>query len=165
MGTTPTTGAGSPHGDGPGVSPNLSERLALSHRIVGAPSPLIGPHDARPAGVALRSDADKGETFEIALVDRAADVLMVLGPFEEEDVVAVWRSLARASGLPLMIQGPDGALQSPFPQVGPVQLGEIRIRRLYGFLKGRRPRFLVRRTTGNLGVTMRIEGKEIIARR
>ena len=29
----------------------------------------------------------------------------------------------------------------------------------------RRPRFLVRRSTGKLGVTMKIEGKEIIARR
>ena len=28
----------------------------------------------------------------------------------------------------------------------------------------RRPRFLVRRTTGKLGVIMKIEGKEIIAR-
>ncbi|WP_246700730.1 DUF6101 family protein, partial [Rhizobium sp. PEPV16] len=32
------------------------------------------------------------------------------------------------------------------------------------YFANRRPRFLVRRTTGRLGVAMKIEGKEIIAR-
>jgi hypothetical protein len=37
-------------------------------------------------------------------------------------------------------------------------------RRRYSFFADRRPRFLMRRTTGNLGVAMKIEGREIIAR-
>ncbi|MHB0954596.1 MAG: DUF6101 family protein, partial [Allorhizobium sp.] len=48
-------------------------------------------------------------------------------------------------------------------------LGDIRARatqprRRHSYFAERRPRFLVRRTTGKLGVTMKISGKEIIAR-
>jgi hypothetical protein len=166
MDTTPTTGAGSPRGAGSGASPSIAARLALAERITGAASPLIGPRDARPAGVALRLDpcAEANEAFDIALVDADARALLVLGPFPEDDVVAVWRSLAMASGLPLMLQDAQGALQSPFPQIGAVLLGEVRIRRLYGLLKGRRPRFLVRRKAARLPRRPRIHcEREIIA--
>jgi hypothetical protein len=135
-------------------------------RIVGAASPLIGRHDVRPAGVALRLDpgAEARRSFEIALVDAKARALLVFGPFPEDDVVAVWRSLASQSGLPLMLQDAQGALQIPFPQIGAVQLGGIRIRRLYGLLKGRRPRFLVRRKPARLPRRPRIHcEREIIA--
>ncbi|HEX2727014.1 MAG TPA: hypothetical protein VHN20_14440, partial [Beijerinckiaceae bacterium] len=95
MDTTPTAGAGSPRGSGPGVPPSVAAHLALGKRITGAASRLIGRHDARPAGVALRLDpgAEASDAFDIALVDANARPLMVLGPFPEEDVVAVWRSL------------------------------------------------------------------------
>ena len=166
MDTTPTAGAGSPCGGGPGVPPSVAAQLALGRRITGAASPLIGRHDAKPAGVALRLDADAeaSDTFDIALVDAEARPLMVLGPFPEDDVVAVWRSLAGTSGLPLMLQDAQGAVQSPFPQIGPLRLGEVRIRRLYGLLKGRRPRFLVRRKPARLPRRARIHcEREIIA--
>lgn len=166
MDTTPLAGAGAPCGGAPGVTPTVAAHLALGARITGAASPLIGRHDAQPAGVALRLDAgaEASDAFDIALVDGAGQSLMVLGPFSEDDVVAVWRSLAGSSGLPLMLQGADGALQNPFPQIGSVRLGEVRIRRLYGFLKGRRPRFLVRRKPGRLQRRPRIHcEREIIA--
>ena len=38
-------------------------------------------------------------------------------------------------------------------------------RRRHSYFAERRPRFLVRRTTGKLGVQMKIDGREIIARR
>jgi hypothetical protein len=38
-------------------------------------------------------------------------------------------------------------------------------RRRHNQIADRRPRFLVRRTTGAMGIRMRIEGREIIARR
>ncbi|MCA0341104.1 MAG: DUF6101 family protein, partial [Proteobacteria bacterium] len=38
-------------------------------------------------------------------------------------------------------------------------------RRRHSYFADRRPRFLVRRTTGKLGVQMKIDGREIIARR
>jgi hypothetical protein len=163
---TPTAGAGSPREGGSGAPPSIAAPLALCERITGAASPLIGRDDAKPAGVALRlaPSAEGSDAFDIALVDAEARALMVLGPFPEDDVVAVWRSLAGSSGLPLLLQDAQGALQSPFPQIGAVQLGEIRIRRLYGLLKGRRPRFLVRRKAGRLARRPHIHcEREIIA--
>jgi hypothetical protein len=148
------------------MPPSVAAQLALGRRITGTASPLIGRHDARPAGVALRLDADAeaSDAFDIALVDADARPLMVLGPFPEDDVVAVWRSLAGTSGLPLMLQDAQGAVQSPFPQIGPLRLGEVRIRRLHGLLKGRRPRFLVRRKPARLPRRPHIHcGREIIA--
>jgi hypothetical protein len=75
---------------------------------------------------------------------------MRLGRFDENEVVAVWRELAATTGFPLLTQSEDGAVQQPFPQVGRVRLGRVRIRRRHGLLNGRRPRFLVRRKTTRL---------------
>ena len=143
------TGTGSPGGDRPDIIATSFARL-LRERIVGTPSRFIA--GARPAGVALRVDprADESEAFEVTVVDAEARPLLVLGPFGEDDVVAVWRSLAVTSGLPLVLQDGEGALQTPFPQIGPVRLGDVHVRRLHGLLKGRRPRFLVRRKPSRL---------------
>ncbi|HYY41949.1 MAG TPA: hypothetical protein VE775_04395, partial [Pyrinomonadaceae bacterium] len=60
-------------------------------------------------------------------------------PYDEADVIAVWRALGAASGLALMVRHEDGRIEQPFPQIGRVQLGAIRIRRRHGLLNGRRP--------------------------
>ncbi len=68
---------------------------------------------------------------------------------DEAKAVAQWRSIARDAGLTLMLG--EGEVYGPVrPQLGPVLLGEVRIRRRHGLLKGRRPRFLTRRKTGAL---------------
>ena len=147
---TPPTGAGSPCGNGPDTCPALAGRVDFPGRITGVPARLIGALGVRPVGVALRLDdrARDDDAFEIALVNETGDTQMVLGRFEDDDVVAVWRELGAASGLPLVTQSEDGALQHPYPQVGRVHLGRIRIRRRRGL--GRRRRFLVRRKTTRL---------------
>jgi Family of unknown function (DUF6101) len=106
---------------------------------------VIGRNGARAAGLALAIPAGDGENLDIAVVDEAGRTLLRLGPYAEEDVIAVWRALGAASGLSLMIRHEDERIERPFPQVGRVQLGPIRIRRRHGLLSGRRPRFLVRR--------------------
>jgi hypothetical protein len=145
-GSTPTAGAGSPYGDRPGAS------LALVHAgpgpIIGA-APVIGLGGTRAAGVALRLAGCAEDLFEIALVDRDGNAVMVLGPFEEDDVVARWRSLAAASGLPLRVEPVDGIVEAPFPQIGRLRLGSIKVRRRYGPLN-QRPRFLQRRKPARL---------------
>ena len=147
---SPPTGADSLWESGPDACPATDGRIDFPGRITGFASPLIGDPGARPAGVALRLDerAEGNEDFEIVLVDDLGATLMVLGRFEEDEVVAVWRELGAATGLPLVTQSEDGALQHPYPQVGRVQLGRIRIRRRHGLR--RRPRFLVRRKTTRL---------------
>jgi hypothetical protein len=115
--------------------------------ILAAPSPLpfiIGDSGVRAAAVAMRA-ASGGGTFELVLLDQANAPLLVLGRYAEEDVVAEWRRLARSSGLTLTIQLPNGAVITPYPQLGRVLLGATRRRRRHGLLAHRRPRFLTRR--------------------
>ncbi len=149
---TPTIGAGSSCEPASEACPATAGRIDFPGRITGLPDSLIGSLGARPVGLALRLDecAPDDNGFEVALVDGSGGTLMVLGRFEEDEVVAVWRELAATTGFPLLTQSEDGALQRPFPQVGRVRLGRIRIRRRHGLLNGRRPRFLVRRKTTRL---------------
>ena len=146
----PPNGAGSPCEIGPDTCPAKAGRINFSGRITGLPPRLVGTGGVRPAGVALRLDerAQDHDAFELALVDERGGTLMVLGRFGEDEVVAAWRDLGAATGFPLITQSEDGVLQHPYPQVGRVQLGRIRIRRRHGL--GRRPRFLMRRKTARL---------------
>ncbi len=108
-------------------------------RLAGLAMRIAERGDDEPAG---------GPAFEIAAIARTGEIATVLGRFDEEEIVAVWRRLGQESGLPLMIQNPDGSLVAPYPQIGPLALGDVRQRRRHGLLSGRRPRFLTRRKTG-----------------
>jgi len=130
-------------------------------------SPAIACAAAAPAAVALRLDCEDGATerFAIALVDAYGDTLLGLGMFSDEDAVAVWRRAGADSGLPLLIGRTDGSYDMPYPQIGRLRLGEIRIRRRRGALNGRRPRFLTRRKTGRLPVRPAVHReREIVSR-
>ena len=136
---TPTAGAipsGMDSGPGAGV-------LAAST----APAGLIGYERFGAASIAMRMAHD-GERFHLVVLDAGNAPLLTLGPFPEEDIVAEWRRLAAASGLTAKIQLPNGAVLSPYPQLGRVLLGPTRQRRRHGLLARRRPRFLTRRKTG-----------------
>ena len=150
MMATPPTGGDSPFGDGSDTCPAMAGRIDFPGRMTGASARLIGDQGARPAGVALRLDEGAGgdEDFELALLDDLGGTLMVLGRFGQDEVVAVWRELGAATGFPLITQSEDGGVQRPYPQVGRVQLGRIRIRRRHGLR--RRPRFLTRRKTARM---------------
>ena len=128
-----------------GLAGAAGDFRVLTHAAFAA----IGPGGARPTGLALSLVRGPGRRARIAVVDKRGSALLRLGPFPESDVVAIWRALGAASGLPLMVEHADGRL-APYPQVGPVLVGPIRIRRRHGLLAGRRPRFLVRRKTTRL---------------
>lgn len=138
---TPTHGAVPPREDGPVPHPRDLARAEPARRA----TRLLGPRDA--AGVALCLDPQSDE-FRLVLADRDGAPAASFGPFPEEEVVALWRSLGGATGLPLLVQRADGGYDAPYPRVGPLQLGAVRFRRRHGLLNGRRPRFLVRRKTG-----------------
>lgn len=103
-------------------------------------------------GVALRLAHSSGEEerFELALmtVDGHSITIAVV---DQDESVALWRDCGRVSGLPLLLQTGDGIVSEPYPQLGRLALGPVRIRRRHAFLNGRRPRFLARRKTGRLG--------------
>jgi hypothetical protein len=151
-GATMMAGAVAPCENGPGSILPLVDYPASAIR--GLVSPAVACAGAAAAGIALRLVDAEGdeESFEIAAVDPYGATLLPLGRFSDADVVAEWRRLGAASGLPLMIERADGAFDLPFPQLGRVQLGAVRIRRRHGLLNGRRPRFLTRRKTGRMPV-------------
>ncbi len=109
---------------------------------------LVGSAVDRPAaGLAMRLDRER-DAFHLILLDSENAPLLTFGCYAEEDIVAEWRALGNSTGLELKIQLPNGAILSPYPQIGRLLLGPIRQRRRHGLLAGRRPRFLTRRKTG-----------------
>lgn len=145
-GSTPATGAVLPHEDGPGGSPT-----AAAPRMAAAGRWLIGRQGDRPAALVLRHIAGLARPMaEVVVADPGGQALLTLGPFELDDVVATWRSLGAASGLPLVVEGLDGRHETVFAQIGPLRLGAAHARRRRGLPDRRRPRFLMRRKTGRL---------------
>ncbi|GEP00883.1 DUF6101 family protein [Methylobacterium haplocladii] len=134
-----------------------------------SPLPIIGRGEA--AGIALgfahgESDDCGEDRFSLLVVDAEGEVLVGLGPFGEDDIVAMWRDFAAKSGLPRMIIREGGGLATVSRQLGRVALGTTRQRRRHGLLNGRRPRFLVRRKSARLPARPQIyrNENEIIAR-
>lgn len=100
-------------------------------------------------GVTLRLQTGQEDCFELALTagdGRSVTVATLSG----DDAIAAWRGLGRSTGLPLLIETCDGIVTEPYPQLGRLALGPIRIRRRHALLAGRRPRFLTRRKTTRL---------------
>lgn len=86
-----------------------------------------------------------GPDLRILIEGKNGRTLLSFGPFAEEDVIAIWRGLGNASGLPLAIEAPGGTPETPCPQIGRIRLGRLHDRRHLVILGGRRPRFLTRR--------------------
>jgi hypothetical protein len=151
-GVTPRDGD-PPCTDSRGAAAAMAGWLDLPASFVGVPVKAIGRRGERPAGLVLRRDRStpgREHPYEITVIDDAGRTLICLGRYAEADVVAVWRGIAATSGLPPMTEDERGRLHRPFPQLGRLRLGAIRVRRGHGLLSGRRPRFLTRRKTARL---------------
>ena len=108
----------------------------------------VGPGRARATGIALVHSG--GEEFRLEVIDEAGAAIVSLGTFLDDEVIAIWRSMAASSGLPLLVAGPDGQLGQPYPQLGKLVLGTRLERSRLAVLSGRRPRFLVKRKAARL---------------
>jgi hypothetical protein len=146
-GTEFEVGVGSAAADPFDLIRDICGRVSTTIMAAGR-SPIAEAHV--PGALVLRAVDTESDTFAIAVVDRAGRTLLNLGPFGDEDAVAIWRSLSASSGLPMLMVGLDGHVSQPFQQIGRLQLGPVRIRRGKAVLSGRRPRFLVRRKTARL---------------
>jgi hypothetical protein len=117
---------------------------------------------ARPHCLALRIDPES-EGFCLAILDAEHRTLLTLGSYPEQEAVAAWHRLGLAAGLALAIEGPDGSVEVPYPQLGRVRLGPVRVRRRHALLSGRRPRFLTRRKTAHFPPRPRVHREPEIA--
>ncbi len=131
-----------------GFDPLNGKPDSVARYLIGRDRWLIGSR------IVLRLGPDP----RILLEGRNGRTLLTFGPFAEEDVIALWRELGEASGLPLAIEPPGDAPETSCPDIGRMKLGRLHDRRHLVVLTGRRPRFLTRRKSA------RWSGRPIIHR-
>jgi hypothetical protein len=139
------------HGTGLASSGSGMGRLAKTHSL---PDGIIGRFGAVATALALQADPN-GRDFRLVLLD-GSRALLTLGPYAEDDVVAQWRALGAAAGLPLTLRFANGAVVALSRQVGRLQVGPPWPRSRHKLLTARRPRFLTRRKTGRVPADGRI---------
>lgn len=156
--------------EGTNATITLDERGAVLRKVL--PSSGLPLSIALPArafkGVAARAiDHGNGAvTVTLELHHDDPDLCIpLLVAHDLCDIAADWRSWAEAFRIPMLMVEADGIARPLENHIGDVRAHAAKPRRRHSYFADRRPRFLVRRTTGKLGVTMKIEGKEIIARR
>ncbi|MDX3925586.1 MAG: DUF6101 family protein [Shinella sp.] len=151
------------------VTITLDERGAVLRKIL--------PASGLPLSIALPARAFKGVAAR-ALDHGNGDVTVTLELHHDDpdlcipllvahdlcDIAADWRSWAEAYRIPMLMVEADGVARPLEDHLGDVRTRPAKPRRRHSYFAERRPRFLVRRSTGKLGVQMKIQGSEIIAR-
>lgn len=151
------------------VSITIDERGAVLRKVLPASGlPLSIALPARAfRGVAARAiDHGNGHvTVTLELHHDDPDLCIpLLVAHDLDDIAADWRLWAEAYGIPMLMVEADGVARELGAQFQPEKARIAPVRRRHSFFAERRPRFLVRRRTGSLGVKMTIKGREIIAR-
>lgn len=152
------------------VTITIDERGAVLRKILpesGLPLSFALPARAFKGVAARAIDHGNGEvtvTLELHHDDPELCIPLLVA-HDLCDIAADWRSWSEAFGIPMLMVEADGVARPLENHLGDIRTQSVRQRRRHSYFAARRPRFLVRRQTGSLGVAMRIEGKEIIARR
>lgn len=119
-------------------------------------------------GVAARAIEDGEGTVTVTLELMHADPMLsvpLLVAHDLDDVAADWRAWSDAFGLPMLLVEADGVARSLEESLGLVKKKPPAARRKGKVSNQRRPRFLARRSPGDLGLRLVVDGVEIIARR
>ena len=123
-----------------------------------------------PVVIALPARAFRGVaarvtvTLELLHTDSMLSVPLLVAD-DLDDIAADWRAWAEAFGLPMLLIEADGVARTLEESLGvAIKTQPPRARRKGRISTTRRPRFLARRRTGNLGLRLVIGGEEIIAR-
>ncbi|WP_378943947.1 DUF6101 family protein [Mesorhizobium sp. ANAO-SY3R2] len=119
-------------------------------------------------GVAARAmEDDLGNvtvTLELLHNDPMLSVPLLVAD-DLDDVAADWRAWADFYSLPMLLIEADGVARTLEESLGAaIKTQPVRERRKGRVSRMRRPRFLARRKSGDLGVRLVIDGEEIIAR-
>ncbi|WP_320199035.1 DUF6101 family protein [Agrobacterium sp. rho-13.3] len=151
------------------VAITLDERGAVLRKVLNSSGlPLSFALPARAfKGVAARAidhgDGQVTVTLELHHDDPSLCIPLLVA-HDLCDIAADWRSWSEAYRIPMLMVEADGVARPLEDHLGTMRTKSVRPRRRHSYFAERRPRFLVRRSTGSLGLTMKIEGKEIIAR-
>lgn len=119
-------------------------------------------------GVAARAIEDGEGNVTVTLELLHADPMLsvpLLVAHDLDDVAADWRAWSDAYRLPMLLIEADGVARTLEESLGLVKKGPPVERRKGRVSMHRRPRFLARRKSGDLGLRLVVDGEEIIARR
>lgn len=151
------------------VSITIDARGAILRKIL--PSSGLPLSIALPArafkGVAARAidHGDGGVTVTLELHHDDPDLCIpLLVAHDLCDIAADWRNWAEAFRIPMLMVEADGVARPLEEHLGDISTQKSKPRRRHSYFAERRPRFLVRRTVGKMGMMMKINGREIIAR-
>jgi hypothetical protein len=117
-------------------------------------------------GVAARAmeDSEGNVTVTLELMHNDPQLSVPLLVADDlDDVAADWRAWADEYRLPMLLVEADGVARTLEESLGAVKTAPVKPRKRPVAQK-RRPRFLARRKTGNLGLRLVIGGDEIISR-
>lgn len=151
------------------VTITIDERGAVLRKILpssGLPLSVALPKRAFKGVAARAIDHGDGEvTVTLELHHDDPDLCIpLLVAHDLSDIAADWRSWSEAFRIPMLMIEADGVARALEEHLGGVRTNDTQARRRHSYFANRRPRFLVRRSTGKLGIKMKIEGREIIAR-
>src|SRR5690606_21704855 len=157
--------------DDPGdVSFTVDQRGVTMRRLLansGLPVTFALPARAF-RGVAARAiehgDGNVTVTLELMHNDPMLCVPLLVA-HDLEDVAADWRAWSDAYRLPMLLVEADGIARPLEESLGLVKTSAPARRRKGRVSARRRPRFLARRKTGDLGLRLVVDGEEIIPRR
>ncbi|PWK68191.1 DUF6101 family protein [Aminobacter sp. AP02] len=152
------------------VTFTIDHRGAVIRRVLalsGLPAAIALPARAF-RGVAARAMEDENlnvtVTLELLHNDPMLSVPLLVAD-DLEDVAADWRAWADYYSLPMLLIEADGVARTLEESLGAaIKTMPPQERRKGRVSRMRRPRFLARRKSGELGVRLVIDGEEIIAR-
>lgn len=151
------------------VTFTIDKRGAVIRRVLtgsGLPATIALPARAF-RGVAARAiehpDGDVTVTLELMHNDPMLSVPLLVAD-NLEDIAADWRAWAEAYRLPMLLVEADGVARPLEESIGGIRTASVKPRRKGRVSSLRRPRFLARRKSGNLGLRLVVNGEEIIAR-
>jgi hypothetical protein len=147
----------------------IDKRGAVIRRVLamsGLPATIVLPARAF-RGVAARaiedSEGNVTVTLELLHGDPQLSVPLLVAD-DLDDVAADWRAWAEEYRLPMLLIEADGVARTLEESLGAVKTAPVKPRRKRRGAAPRRPRFLARRKSGDLGLRLVIGGEKIIAR-
>jgi hypothetical protein len=152
------------------VTFTLSERGAVVRKVLpqsGLPLSIALPVRAFRGVAARAMDHGNGSmtvTLELHHHDSELCVPLLVA-HNLNDIAADWHAWSKVYRLPMLMIEADGSARPLEERLGELRAKSAKPRKRASSTARRRPRFMMRRRMGSLGIRMVIRGVEIVARR